>query len=498
MFRGDGLEISRVPSVDGRKYCFEVPTSFFLVRHRDTVFITGNSGKSTGCVVEIVRRCKQQSPGPDGVRRSRWAIVRNTASQLKDTTLKTWLEWVPDGIAGRWKESDKTFYLEFGDVYAEILFRPLDSPADVQRVLSLDLTGAWLNEAREIPKEIVQAIQGRLGRYPSKGVCPDGWYGLIADTNPPEEDTFWHKVLEQLPVEGEDMNSVFTCSVYKQPSGLAENAENRENLPTNYYENLAKGKTRDWINTYVHGMYSPSLHGVPVYRNTFKREIHVSRTRLEASPTLPVIVGMDFGRTPAAVFKQMTPDGRIKVIRELPRFDMGLDIFISQHMLPLIRNEFPGMRLVIIGDPAGVRRNDTDEGNCFKMLREKFGSEGHVIKPAQTNDPLVRIQATERALVQFPGGSPMYVIDPSCTMLIQGFTSKYRYATVKGHDVDHKASPDKNNWSHVMEASQYADLFLLGGKYNSSDYTVVTSSSFNPLGSNLFQPTLSAPTYIGY
>jgi len=35
------------------------------------------SGKSSGCVIEIMKRAQAQVPGPDGIRRSRWAVVRN-------------------------------------------------------------------------------------------------------------------------------------------------------------------------------------------------------------------------------------------------------------------------------------------------------------------------------------------------------------------------------------------------------------------------------------
>jgi len=36
-----------------------------------------NSGKSSACVMELIRRASLQEPGPDGIRRSRWAVVRN-------------------------------------------------------------------------------------------------------------------------------------------------------------------------------------------------------------------------------------------------------------------------------------------------------------------------------------------------------------------------------------------------------------------------------------
>ena len=118
------------------------------------------SGKTTGCVIEALRRCIQMPHCPDGVRRSRWCLSRNTKSQLKDTLLRSVLELMPPGI-GTWKESDFTYTLKFNDVHAEWLFRSLDSPEDIQRLLSLQLTGFFGEECREMPLSLLLEAQTR-------------------------------------------------------------------------------------------------------------------------------------------------------------------------------------------------------------------------------------------------------------------------------------------------------------------------------------------------
>ena len=48
------------------------------------------SGKSYACCAELWRRAIQQKPSPrDGIKHSRFAIVRNTHPMLRTTTLKT-------------------------------------------------------------------------------------------------------------------------------------------------------------------------------------------------------------------------------------------------------------------------------------------------------------------------------------------------------------------------------------------------------------------------
>jgi hypothetical protein len=331
-------------------------------------------GKSVGCVMEVIRRCQEIAPCNDGVRRSRWVVVRNTGNQLKDTTLKTWFDWIPPGLAGVWKESEKTFFLEFGDVKAEILFRPLDSPEDVRRVLSLELTGCWINEWREINREITEALQARLYRYPSRAALKNYWSGMICDSNPPEIDSYHYKVIEHIPLEDDRAESVVPVASFKQPSGLSPEAENREHLDPDYYSRLAQGKSQDWIDTYIHGLYSPSQAGMPVFAKVFRHDRHVSPTPLDIYGKLPVVVGVDFGRNPAAVFGQMTPEGHINLQREAVDFSVGFDSFIARHIKPILRTVYPDCPIVFIGDPSGTKRNDTDDGSCMKLLRDTFKS----------------------------------------------------------------------------------------------------------------------------
>ena len=431
---------------DGMVYCVTVPSHVVLVRR---------NGKAVWC--------------------------GQTRQQLKDTTLKTWMDWVKPGIFGHWRESEMTFVMQFKDVYSEIQFRPLDSPEDVQRVLSMEWSGAWLNEIREIPVELLLAVMGRVGRYPRREDVSIYRDFVVGDTNPPEIDSAWYKIFEHLPLEENNPDSVIECDVFHQPSGLSPDAENIEHLKRGYYENLAKGKTKAWVDTYVHGKYSPSQSGKPVYNDVFKQERHVVLGRLMPDHFLPVIISFDCGLTPAARFSQMGLDGRVRVLREAVAFDMGMRRFAKTMLRPIIKNFFPDNPLIFIGDPAGKRRADSDESSAFKVLKDEFEADDAIVKAASTNDPAVRIQATEQMLSQYPDGEPLMVIDPSCKWYIEGLRSKYRYPKIKSTG-DFSANPEKNNHSHIVEAGQYGDLYLLSGKYDPADH--VRANDFDPLHLN--------------
>ena len=418
------------------------------------------SGKSTACLVELFRRCAEMPHGKDGFRRSRWVITRNTLPQLRTTTLKSWLQWFPDGIAGSWKESEKTFFLNIGDIRAEILFLPLDSPEDTRRLLSLELTGAFINETREVAPEIIQAIISRLGRFPSRAMMPtdprtgrakDYWYGLVMDTNPPSKDSFLYEQFEELNPEG--------WEIYKQPSGLDERAENRENLPETYYEDMMNGATEDWIDVHVHGKYGRSVAGRPVYEKSFKREFHVA-----SEPLIPmnssahtVLIGMDFGRTPAAVMGQRDWRGRLNTLDALYEENIGLDNFLKLHLKPLLNERFPHCKYLVVGDPAGWAKSQLSEKNAYDVLKEH----GFAAVPAPTNDVDKRLQAVESLLGQQVDGGPMWRFAPETTSkgmkkLIAGFDGGYRYK--RRTDGTYEVTPQKNSFSHLADAAQYLAL----------------------------------------
>ena len=70
----------------------------------------------------------------------------------------------------------------------EVIFLALDDESDIRKLLGAELTGVWFNEAREMQKSIIDAGTMRVGRYPPMRDGGPTWYGVIADTNAPEDD----------------------------------------------------------------------------------------------------------------------------------------------------------------------------------------------------------------------------------------------------------------------------------------------------------------------
>lgn len=420
--------------------------------HKSKAFVRGlmgpiGSGKSVACVMEMIRISKSQAPHVDGVRYTRWVVVRNTYRELLDTTMETFFDWIPKSL-GHYSALNSKFVmhtmLEDGTImHAEFLFRALDRPDDVKKLLSLEMTGMWINEAREIPKAIVDMGIGRLGRYPSKRMGGPSWHGLIMDTNPPDSDHWWHVLFEEaLPHNHE---------IFRQPSGTSPEAENIHNLPEGYYQNMQQGKDREWINVYVHGKYGFVQDGKPVYPE-YKDDVHATSEEIVWDRTDTLYIGIDFGLTPAAVFGTRNKAGRWLILDELVCEDMGA-IRFGQELHRKILHEYSDCKIEIYGDPSGDQRAQTDETTPFQIL----AAQGITAWPTYTNDPVIRREATAAPLIRMDfAGNPGYLIGPKAKILRKAKAGGYKYKRVAVTGMARfKDEPDKNRYSHVSDAEQY-------------------------------------------
>lgn len=407
------------------------------------------SGKSSGCVVEIIKRAHEQRPGPDGIRRTRWAIVRNSYIQLRDTTIKTFCDWIPPDHFGTFFRSTHDYIITgFDGVEIEILFRALDRPEQIANLLSLELTGAWVNEAREVPWPIIDALTGRLMRYPSKREGGPTWSGLILDTNPPDDLSSWYRFFEERRPEG--------ASLFKQPSARGPDAENLPNLPDpSYYENLMRGKDEEWLRVYVDGQYGFVTDGKPVYPE-YNDTLHC----VECGPVKkkPIRRSWDFGLTPACTFSQIQPGGRWVVFDELTAESMGIDRF-SDDVLAHCEEAYSGFDFEDYGDPAGAQRAQTDEKTCFQILSGK----GINATPGEQAESM-RLESVKKPLRTLLDGKPQFMLDPRCKMLRRGFMGGYQFRRMQTAAERYQEKPEKNQYSHPHDALQYDASRLFAGE----------------------------------
>lgn len=459
---------------------------------RSKAFMAGirgpiGSGKSTTAVVKLAKNAQHQKPGSDGVARRRTAIVRNTYPELATTTIKTWHQWFPPEC-GEWREkgpprhlirrydADRKLIFEW-----EVLFVALDSASDVAKVLSMELSDAWINEAREVPKAIVDGLTGRIGRYPrtEKDAAGKVIFGcnspqLLMDTNPPETDHWWYALAErdtsnergrqmlesmdaaesELREKGLLGKTQKLVEFFAQPGGRATDAENLQNLDPAYYIRAMAGKDADWIKVYIDGEYGFVKDGKPVYPE-YRDGLHCKP--FEIMRGVPLWLGIDFGLTPAATFSQRTTTGRWLTHSELVTEDMGVVRF-SQLLKATLSERYATLPIgAITGDPAGDQRQagSADESTCFALMK----AQGVEAQPAETNDPITRREVVAKAFSRIVDGEPGKIIHPNCAVLRKGYQGGYAYKRVQVAGEDrYRDKPDKNRYSHPCEADQYGML----------------------------------------
>ena len=147
---------------------------------------------------------------------------------------------------------------------------------------------------------------------------------MIADTNPPDSDHWLYTLAEEDKPEG--------WAFFAQPGGVVEvdgklvgnpEAENLKHLPQGYFTNQLSGESEDWIRVFLGGQYGYVQHGKPVYPE-WRDSTHAASEPLAPVPEWPLMLGLDFGLTPACVFAQRSPQGQWRVIDELVTEDMGV------------------------------------------------------------------------------------------------------------------------------------------------------------------------------
>jgi hypothetical protein len=460
----------------------------FVADQRIITAIMGpyGSGKTTTCIRKILESVFWQQPGPDGVRRARWCVVRDTYQQLETNVLNSWFTWFPK-TKDNWNGREMVHRLHFDvalldgqppqPIYLEVYFRAMGDNKAEDVLKGLELTGLWLNEVDTLDKGVLSYGLPRCGRYPSAkdGGCQ--WYGLIADFNAPDEDNWTYALLAegQLPIDAkaeaslrEKVGPRFGIGFHRQPGGrsVTPPPENIQNLDPNYYANMIIGLDENGIKRFVDNEFGAVRKGQPVYPE-FNAITHVAADDLRADPDLPLIAGLDGGRTPALIFAQHDPvSDQLRLLREVVLYDpqkprelrrLGANAFgeiCAARCAEWFPDHEPG---VLFYDPALDYGTEEDGDDFLADFQEAFPwrrvSPGG--EPGNRIDP--RLEAVRKRLTRLPGGKPalLFAPDPAVRVGRLAFKSGYvleRVAEGNGRTGRFRSIPEKNDYSHIGDA----------------------------------------------
>tara|TARA_R110000850_G_C9996087_1_gene467966 strand:+ start:15743 stop:17143 length:1401 start_codon:yes stop_codon:yes gene_type:complete len=447
---------------------------------------------------------------------------------LETTTLATFKQWIPHDICGitlKPMRGNLDYPLPDGTrVQCKFIFLALDRPDDVKKLLSLEVSGVFMNEAKELPYAVLKGARERIGRYPSQidgyedtetYKAPrdeNGRYqpctrkSILMDTNPPEDDHWWYQLAEegslrtnQTPQAKKAVAEIF--DFVRGPSPLIKDgedykpnpdAENIAFLPGGYqyYLDMIAGNTDDHINVMVMGNYGTIKDGKPVYPQ-YNDRMHCPEKPLGIIEGLPIGLGWDGGLTPTCIIGQQTKRGQLRIIAELVSEDMGVRQFARDIVKPFLQKNFYGIEIAFSYiDPAGKGRGEAEAKSARGILNDDYveydingdiigNDDGDIVQPlnlgfetevAPTNDPTKRIDAVNSYLIKLVDGEPGYLVSRKCPMIRKGKIGGYQYKRVQVSGEERfRDKPDKNKYSHPADAEQYLALGFAGGYVVKSD-----------------------------
>lgn len=422
------------------------------------------SGKTSACLMAILNHAIRQTPSPiDGVRYFRAAVIRATFRDLERTTIASWHQWFPKTM-GEWSGgtggTPARHWIRFtmpsvGMLDLEVIFIGIGEHKIEDVMRGLEVTMFYLNEADTLSQDVLTYAIGRAGRYPQKIHGAPRWAGVIADFNAPDEENWCTQRF--------DYNRPPEWGFFRQPSGLSPQAENMANLPDGYYERTCQGAEEWYIRRFVRNEYGYSRDGLPVFPE-WNDTLHTARTKLDPDPARPLVIGLDAGLTPAAWFQQQTALGQWRIIDELSPGHCGPTRFadLLNQLLATRYAGFKRQQIIAAPDPASFAGGEGDDPAWAQIVaaRTKLAQ-----RRPHTNAIGPRLEAVRITLTRMIDGRyPGLVLSPHCTTIRRAFNSGYRFRRKRlPGEARFEEAPEKNDWSHVMDAGQYA--MLVGGEY---------------------------------
>lgn len=469
IYKPDGEMLERYLDSQGNVACIQGPV---------------RSGKSVASIMRIYEAMMNVEPDHTGKRRSRWLVVRNSYPDLLNTTIKTWLDWFPEKLYGTFKWTPPYRHMMvFGDVEAEVIFQSFAGEEDIPSLKSLELTGAWINEAQYYSRKFVVAVLERTGWFPRPGgkeflqidmnAPPLGhWVPIMRGDAPPPED--WTESERKAHIKPD------TWEFFVQPAWFIEKmdaqgavlkyeinpkAENLEFTGEKRIYGLLEGRTKDEIDADLMNRVMISQAGLPVFP-MFVRDVHVAKSPLEANESFPLHVGLDFGRRPAAIPMQCV-GGRWFVLGEFTGMNMAAEEF-APALKQYLARRFPawmadaGQSIHFWGDPSGQdKRSEVNDGTAFAIF-QKNGM--HVRAADRGNRRTIRLETMTMLLNRMVHGQPGIVFDPkACPKLTTAMGGAYVYQRkkVSGSPTYHD-EPLKNEFSDPVDAC--IEVLMGGGE----------------------------------
>ncbi len=419
------------------------------------------SGKTIASEKKGLVEAQRIFPGADGTRRYKLGTFAQKYDSLWKATIPSHWKLFPKDFPGStWTGASPRaakhvirFQDKFGRIEMTEDFLAFGEDADPEDLRGLEFTDVKLPEMDRLLQALLINLGRAVGREPPREVTKR-LGRIFGDMNAPDVLNWTYKLFY------EDLRPPYM--LYRQPGGMDEGAENLEahGGDRSYYQQIidANRDNRWYVRRMVHAIPGVTRATDMVY-DRFDDDLHISKVTLRPEPVLPVLVGIDGGFTPAAVYGQEMPDGQLRVLREIALERGGIEE-LSAAMLVLEGRDFRGCDFHSVCDPAMTAGEDKDTDDQREQRISKGSDRQRLAKllarpvdQAVTNNVTRRIDAV-RDKIGPPGRN--YLCDPSCHGLIRGKRQTYQFRKMMGSNDISSILPTFD--THVADAEQYLAL----------------------------------------
>jgi len=350
-------------------------------------------------------------------------VGAQTYTNLRDTTLQTFLEIVPTPVLKGGKLEIAFNKTEMSITYQNgtvVIFRSMDEP---NKYKSLNLGAFYIDELSEVAEEIWLMLESRLRR----NTIPRRTG--FATTNP-ERGWVYSRFIQS---QGKNSDYAY----FQAPT--TENVY----LPEDYVQGLLNSYPESWVKRYIYADWTAFEGQVyPDFQPTYPYVV----PHEEPDPDWPVYVGIDHGlhNPTAAVWAARNPkDGSLYVFQEYYKKDQLVEHH-AKH-IKFMSDKYPVYAYWI--DPSTQNRNAVTGKSVFSEYRQHG-----VPVLLGNNDLMAGIHKVSEYLKRKPDGQPRLIISERCVNLIEEL-SQYRWEDPKpGRNEPEKPHPYKD---HSCDALRY-------------------------------------------
>jgi hypothetical protein len=362
-------------------------------------------GKSAALCWAILRHTRG-NPG------ARWLFLRDTFENLRRTSMAEFFTWFPNGVYGTYHEGKKLWVWdhERTGIKGEIYFMGCDDETGASRIASMPLAGVAIDEPAGASSEGTDGVpeyvfDTAMGQLRQKGMK---WYAAKLATNNPDESHWTYRRFV-------DPGTPPDPSIPKLPdqeSGYrihqTRGAENLDNLPPGYYQNLARqwAHRPDLVRRFVKGEFGFQSKGKAVTPEWNDR-MHLAED-LAPVRGVPMTLMWDGGSTPTCVISQITPLGDWLILQSFVGQDTGMYELIRDVVKPILNSRYTGLAYRHTGDPNLKSPEQSSKGTTAeKVIRKELGG---VFTPGPINIPS-RVEPLREVLRRTRDGRGVVLVD---------------------------------------------------------------------------------------